>query len=243
MERDIIISRVKDMLYRVEMDAVPSFLGFLRPEEASVALVASNRKGFLYGGFDNAERVILCIYPEWMDVQDIEFPITAVTFKYRGSDNLAHKDFLGALMAIGIKRETVGDILIGEGMAVVFLLNDIVRYVLTQIETIGRVGVTLIEGAPDLLPTAQQRVSATYTVASLRLDCVVAALCNLSRTGAEEVLKDSRVMVNSVIVEKGTKTLNTGDRLTVRGYGRFDILSTDGVTRKGRTVITIAKYV
>ena len=50
-------------------------------------------------------------------------------------------------------------------------------------------------------------------------------------------------MVNSVIVEKGTKTLNTGDRLTVRGYGRFDILSTDGVTRKGRTVITIAKYV
>ena len=176
MERDIIISRVKDMLYRAEMDAVPSFLGFLRPEEASVALVASNHKGFLYGGFDNAERVMLCIYPDWMDTNDIEFPVTAVTFKYRKSDRLAHKDFLGALMAIGIKRETVGDILIGEGIAVVFLLNDIVRYVLTQIETIGRVGVTLKSGAPDVLPALAQKVTTTYTVASLRLDCVVAAL-------------------------------------------------------------------
>ncbi len=243
MERDIIISRVKDMLYRAEVDAVPSFLGFLRPEEASTAIVTAGNRAFLYGGFDDAERVMLCVCPDWMDRQDIEFPISAITFRYRKSDILAHKDFLGALMSIGIKRETVGDILIGNGVAVVFLTKDIVRYVLTQIQTIGRVGVALNEGACNPLPAASQKITQTNTVASLRLDCIISALCNVSRNGAEAILRDGMVMVNSVITEKGTKQLSVGDRLTVRGYGRFNILSTDGITRKGRVVLITEKYV
>ncbi len=243
MESDIIVSRVHDMMYRAENDGTAQFLGFLREEEASVALAAANKSAFLYGGYDNAERTFLCVYPEWLERDDIDFPITALTFKYRKSDLLAHKDFLGALMSLGIKRETVGDILITDGRAVVFLTEEISKYVINQIETVGRVGVTASLGIEGELPNASKRVSGSYTVSSLRLDCVVAALCCVSRNGADELLRDGKVMLNSIITEKATKTVSAGDKLTVRGYGKYDITSVDGVTRKGRSIITVEKYI
>ena len=242
MESDIIVSRVRDMLYRAENDGTVQFLGFLREEEALVALAAANKNAFLYGGYDNAERTFLCIYPDWLERDDIEFPITALTFKYRKSDTLAHKDFLGALMSLGIKRETVGDILITEGKAVVFLASDIAGYVINELHTIGRVGVSVCRGIEGELPCASKKQTIRSTVASLRLDCVVAALCNLSRNSADELLRDGRVMLNSIITEKATKTISVGDKLTVRGYGKYVVTSTEGVTRKGRSVIVIEKY-
>lgn len=242
MDGDIIVPRVKDMLYLAENDGVAQFLGFLREEEASVALSSAGKNAFLYGGYDGAERTLLCVYPEWLEREAIEFPITAITLKYRKSDILAHKDFLGALMSLGIKRETVGDILITEGKAVVFLSEDIAGYVINELHTIGRVGVSVSRGIEGELPCASKKQTIRSTVASHRLDCVVAALCNLSRSSADELLRDGRVMLNSIITEKATKTISVGDKLTVRGYGKYEVTSTEGVTRKGRSVIVVEKY-
>ena len=243
METGIISARVQDMVRRVDTQSIPVFWGFLRPEEAAeVKAILGTTAARFYGGYDGAERTYVCFYPYWADEESLNFPITAVTFRYRECDKLSHKDFLGSLMALGIKRETVGDILIGTGRAVVFLSHDIAPYVLTQISTVGRIGVTLTEGYEGTLPGISAKTEQTYTVASLRLDCVVAALAGVSRSRAEEIIGDNRVIINSITAVKPTKAVAAGDVISIRLIGKFDIISADTKTKKGRTVLITKKY-
>ena len=184
---------------------------------------------------------MLCCFPAW--AEDVYFPLCAVTLTYRKSDTLSHRDFLGSLMALGIKRETVGDILAEEGRAVVFLTIEVKNFVLTQIKKIGRVGVTLTEGFCEPLPQSDKLAEFKDTVASNRLDCVVSSLCSVSRGNAAELIENGFVSVNSVVTEKATKLITDGDIITVRGKGKFIITSLSAKTKKQRTVLEYKKYI
>ena len=195
MDSEIFIARVDDTAQIAERTSRPKFFGFLTAEQAVAVESRLKNRGVkfgLFGGYDNAQRVILGCFPEWADE---EYPITAVTFTYRKSDVLSHRDFLGSLMGLGITRESVGDILVGDGQTVVFLLNDILKYVTEQITKIGRVGVNITVGIPDELPCGDKLEEFRTTVASERLDCVIAALCNFSRNAASEKIIQSMVTV------------------------------------------------
>lgn len=237
-------ARISDTYTLCERTGVPRFLGFLSPSESAVADEQLSRIGARYsffGGYNDAERTILCCMPDWCD--DPSFPITAVTFSFRNCDVLSHRDFLGALMGLGIVREAVGDILVEKGRAVVFLADEIVGYVISQCEKVGNTGVTLSEGFTAPLPQAGEKVLCSATVASLRLDCVVGAICGISRNVSTEMIENGFVSINSIGSQKITRTVADGDRVTVRGKGRFEIFSVSGVTRKSRTIIEFYKYV
>ncbi len=244
METELLRARVQDLVDNCIKSSSPRFMGFLSEEE--VAFVKTlKRFGALFsffGGDMDSERLFLCVAPENFTVTDAAYPITALTFTFRVADTLSHRDVLGSLMALGIKRETVGDILMEQGRAVVFVSREIAKYVLTQINRIGRVGVTVTQGVKYPLPQRNERVRETATVASSRLDCVVAALINSSRNKAAELLAENCVTVNSAVCEKATKTVTSGDKISVRGYGKYNILSIDGTTRKGRTVLITERY-
>ncbi len=244
MDADLFPARVRDTAQLCERTATPRFLGFLTPSEAAVALTVI--RGFscktaFFGGYESAERTVLACLPDWCEEPD--FPITAVTLKYRTCDRLTHRDFLGSLMGLGITRESVGDILCEPGRAVIFLSNDILRYVTEQLRKVGAVGVEITPGAEEPLPQVSKKVSATDTVASLRLDCVVSALCGCSRKAASEYISHGLVRIGSVACDKGTHTVAAGDSVTVRGVGKFSIENVDSLSRKGRIILKYSKYV
>ncbi len=244
MEGELLIPRALDLIFLSESTSKPHFLGFLTEEEATTVYTAIKGKTeniSFFGGYDNAERTLFCAYPEWCS--EIKFPIEAVTFSFNGAYKLSHRDFLGALMSIGIKRESVGDILLDEDRAIVFLRIEVLEFVLTQITKVGRVGVKLSRGYEGDLPQKSILKPFSTTVASMRLDCVVSALCNISRGLATDLIEESKVSLNSVFIEKSTKTVEAGDKLSVRGYGKFYITSDSDLTKKGRIILKYNKYV
>lgn len=222
----------------------PKFLGFLSEEEA--VLTERILKGIkvdysLFGGYDEAGRVMLGCFPEWDEERN--FPITPITITFRKSDCLSHRDFLGSLMGLGLKREAVGDILTEEGRSVIFLTVETADYVISQLEKVGRVGVVVQKGFSEPLPGAGKLADFAETVSSNRLDSVVSALANLSRGRAVEIIENGFVSVNSIVCEKITKSLSVGDIVSVRTKGKFIIDSFNDKTRKGRLILKFKKYV
>lgn len=243
MDVKLLPARINDLISLCEKTSVPKFLGFLTPAEAAVAksvLKSSDRYTF-FGGYIGAERTVLAIMPDWCDTPD--FPITAITFTYRMCDKLSHRDFLGALMSLGLNRETVGDILIQDGKAVVFVLSDVLNFVLSQISKIGSVGVQMQIGYTEPLPCDGKIENMTDTVASMRVDCIIASVCGFSRNMAAQVIADGRVTVNSICISKATAIINAGDTVTVRQKGRFKIISCDEYSKKGRIILKYNKYI
>lgn len=244
METELFVARVGDTADICEKTGRPKFMGFLSAEQAVLATQILSKRSVdfaLWGGYADAERKILACFPDWMEEKS--FPIEAITFTYRKSDILHHKDFLGSLMALGIKRETVGDILIENGRAVVFVLDEITDYILTEVGKIGRIGVTAQKGFSEPLPQKNSLKEFTETVASLRLDCVVSAIAGISRAVATEKINDGFVTVNSVTVQKNTKIVTYGDIITVRGSGKFIIDAVSDRTKKDRIILKYKKYV
>lgn len=244
METELFKARIKDTADICIKTSKPKYFGFLSEAEAVLAkqlLTNVPCRAAFYGGYDGAQRVMLGCFPDWME--EDSFPITALTFKYRESDTLSHRDFLGSLMALGIKRETVGDILTEQGRAVVFVTDEICEYIKSQITKIGRTGVTLTEGCLSPLPKGDKLAEFSETAASDRIDCVISALCGFSRAKALEALSEGIVSVNSVTVNKPAKSVNEGDIISVRGKGRYLIDSLEGRTKKNRLVINYKKYI
>lgn len=243
MESDLLTARVNDTQNICERTLKPKFLGFLSLEQkVFVESILKNRtvSYSFYGGYETAERVMLGCFPDWIETCD--FPIKAITFTYRKSDKLRHSDFLGSLMALGITRESVGDILIEEGRTVVFVTTEIADYVLSEIEKVGRIGVELKLGFTSPLPSKGELALFSETVSSLRLDCVVSALAGVSRSQAERKIGEGVVSVNSLPCEKTTKTVNEGDIVSIRGKGKFIIDSVADRTKKDRIILKYKKY-
>ena len=243
MDNELLPARIEDLKRICDRTSVPRFLGFLTPSELSTALSCFKlgERYAVFGGYSGAERTVLAVLPDWCE--NAEYPITALTFTYRKCDTLSHRDFLGALMALGIARETVGDILIEVGRAVVFVLSDIAEFAVSQISKIGNVGVKIEKGFTLPLPSIGKKQAFSDTVASMRLDCVVSSLCGFSRKDAESAIADGRVSVNSVAVQKPTYTVPCGATVTVRQKGRFQITDCSRQSKKGRIILEYNKYI
>lgn len=244
METELLRARIKDSAELCAKTSKPKYLGFLSAAEAVFAerlLKNAPCRTEFYGGYEGAERVMLGCFPDW--AEENSFSISALTFKYRENDTLSHRDFLGSLMALGIKRETVGDILTEHGRAVVFVTDEIREYIKSQVTKIGRTGVAVTDGYTAPLPKGDSLAEFTETAASDRIDCVISALCGFSRSGALGALAEGIVTVNSVTVTKPSKSVTEGDIISVRGKGRFLIGSLDGRTKKNRIVLNYKKYI
>ena len=246
MDQSLIASRIDDACKICNNSSFPKFVGFLRAEETSVAKSVAEKlctKYLFYGGYSEAERVFFGVFPDWCaDLTEL-FPITALTFTFRPVDKLTHREVLGSLMSLGIKRETVGDILIEEGRAVVFITSEVAPFVKSQITKISRVGVDITEGYVGILPGQSGLLNLSYTVASARIDCVVAALAGVSRKTAAEYIEQKLVTLGSVCCEKTTATVQNGDKISIRSKGKFIIEKIDEKTKKGRLIIKAKKYI
>ena len=146
-------------------------------------------------------------------------------------------------MSVGLTRESIGDILTESGRAVVFCLSEIAPYIKQQITKVGNVGVVITNGYATPLPNSGQLIEKTASVASMRLDNVVSALTNCSRNKAQTLIESGLVKHCSVSETKITATVKVGDSVSVKGHGRFNILSCTGQTKSGRNVLKFSKYI
>lgn len=245
MDSALFIPRILDAVRLCDASSMPKFVGFLTPAEAAEADNAVKKLACtcsFFGGYKEAERVYFGVFPDWCEDREDFFPISPLTFTFRACDRLTHRDFLGALMSLGIVREAVGDILIEEGRTVVFLNSELSDFVSTQLTKVGRVGVKCEKSVTLPLPGGSKLEPITDTVASTRLDCVVASLARCSRGQAAELIADGLVTVNSFCVTKAVKTVYDGDRISIRGKGRFLIDSVSGRSKKDRVILLANKY-
>ena len=243
MDADFLAPRIADTAALCERTQTPRYLGFLTPAEAAIAERQLHRfagRTVFFGGYDSAERVFLGCLPEWCETPD--FPIAALTVLSRPCDTFGHRDVLGALMSLGLKRETIGDILIESGRTVLFIQRDLANYICEQLEKIAAVGVHVEQGAAFPLPQMSARIAKTDTVASLRLDCVVAALAGTSRSAAACLIEDLAVSVNGMARAKPTAAVAAGDRISIRKHGKFVIDKADEVSKKGRIILNYSQY-
>ena len=243
----IMLSRFLDWTEMAEEKYITKYSAFLDERQCVLCekVMASVRyeNYLLWGGYEGAERKMLCVYPQYGD-DDIKnsFPMTAVTFRFRNEDRLDHRDHLGSLMALGITRDSVGDILVGEGGSCVFVKDTALRDVL-GVTKIGRVGVRAEEGFDPSMVKEPEFREITGTVASLRLDSVVALALRISREKAAALIRGGAVAISHAVTEQISRNVEVGDKISARGYGKFMVKSVDGVSHKDRLHITICKYI
>lgn len=237
---------MEDAAELCERRSSPVFTDFLTETEQAAAAAVMRRVDanyLLYGGYPDAERRMLGVFPPYDEPDPALFPMDAVTVRCRASDRPDHRSVLGTLMAQGIERSCVGDILIENGRSVFFCRNTVTKALLRDIDKIGGTGVRLSEGYEEPLPAAHSFKEITDTVASARLDCLVAALARTGRGEAERLITAGEVMINSVPCKKVSQSVHEGDKITVRGEGKFIIDDLGTVTRKGRLMLSARKYV
>ena len=194
-----------------------------------------------WGGYEAAERCILQFWPEW-ETRDPE-AVAALRLEYEADSGLTHRDLLGALMALGLTRNAVGDILVSGSSADVLILPELTEFAVQNLERIGRSRVRCQRIPLSELRVPQQAYrSIRDTVASPRLDSVLASGLHLSREKAAQLIRTGAVQVDHVDCTKPDRQLSSGALLSVRGYGRLRLESLGEPTRKGRYPVVILKY-
>ena len=239
----LFVSKLDDAVYLSQKRQKPYFFSFLSEAEQALAKQYLESIGFdsfgFYGGYENSERKVLCL--DYYD-DDPAYPISALEFKFRQADKLTHRDFLGALMSLGIERETVGDILVEDGRCVVFIKTEIADYIKSQIFKIGRAGVKVSDADVSSLPKGRGEEEKSVIVSSLRLDNIVAAISGASREKSKNLILSGNVTLNFFECTNISKSVCEGDVLTVRGKGKFKINGVMGETKKHRIRISIIHY-
>lgn len=243
-------ARIGDMLEHCERGGGFCFSQFLDERQCAEAelicrrLVGGNSRYHLFGGHDAAARKILCIYEDYCeDYYAEEYPIKCLTFTFRREDKLTHRDFLGSLMGLRLKREVIGDIIIADGIAQAFVTGNAARLIMSDLGKIGRVGVKITDDRPFELEIKQQFTEIGVTVASLRLDCIVSAAARISREAAARLIRSEKVSVNHFPILSLSHEVSEGSIISVRGYGRFVLGSIGQTTKKERIHIIILKYI
>lgn len=240
---DLFFAKLED-LHRLSQRR-PCFLGFLdeaQSEEAEGFLFRRKASFLLWGGYEEAQRKVAGVFPNYLEPSPEHFPVAPLTFSYRGEDILTHRDFLGAFMALGLERTVVGDILLEPGRCVAFVKMEMADYLLQNIQKVGKVGVRGETGFVGGLPSGFGFLDISGVVASERLDCLVAFLCRVSREKAAAMVSGGLVAVNHRECLSGAFRLNEGDLLSVRGKGRFLIDRLGPHTGKGRLSVQCRKY-
>lgn len=242
-QRELLFAKLRDCVRTGQRRSC--YLGFLDETEAAFCkdfLRKESVSHLLWGGYEGAERVMAGFFPEYMEPDTGEFPLTALTFTYRQGDKLGHRDFLGAFMGLGVERSVVGDIIVDEGRTIVFVRREMSRYFLENLQKIGRVGVKASIGYQEPLPVIRKYKDISGVVASERLDCIAALLCRTSREKAARLVTSGAVMVNHQEVLAVDRRLEEKDVISVRGHGKFLLDSFGPFTSKGRLTVKCRKY-
>lgn len=242
-EMELLRAKLRDCLRAAQHR--PCFLGFLDESQAVFCqdfLRQESGSWLFWGGYEEAERVMVGFFPDYLEPAPENFPIQPLTFTFREEDKPGHRDFLGSFMGLGIERDVLGDILVGGQCCVVFVREEMTRYFLDNVRKIGRVGVKSFEGCEEPLPVLREYKPINGVVASNRLDCITALVCRTSREKAVRMITAGRVALNHQERLENDWRVEEGDIVSVRGNGKYIVDTFGPLTSKGRLTVKCRKY-
>ena len=251
-EERYLMRHIEDLADAAFSRGIARYSAFLSDREQDLARAALGRAGVwdgwrFDGGWPEAERRVLCLEPEYSYG---ECPVRCVQLQCRvlpGAALPAHKDYLGSLMGLELRREALGDIVLPPeepGAAYLFALEPAAALICQELRSVGRTEVTAQQLALDEVPEfaqAERRLQ-TATVSSLRLDAVLAAMLRCSRGMAAELVAAGRVEINHLPVSSAHAPVYESDVFTVRGKGRFRLTALPGKSKKDRQIIEFFQY-
>ena len=241
MENSELLKRARDLAERCERSGTVCVSGFLSPAEQHEL---QTRLGYIpcglvfHGGGDNCERAAAFFLPDYMteDMLDVSEYLCAMKLKaYFGQPG--HRDYMGALLGMGIGREWLGDIQVEGDTAYVFCMKSVLRHLLS-IEKAGRYTVKASQVPLEEVPARKvETESLSFSVMSPRLDAVAAGLFHLSRTEAAKQIAAGNVSLNYGQCLKADCIVKEGDILSLKGKGKGSISGMGGTSRKGRLFV------
>ena len=196
----------------------------------------------LFGGHDACERRMAAF---GFDLAPEAFPIARLHIAPRSekfAQALSHRDFLGTMLGLGIKRETIGDIFVYNSGAYVFCTDVMAPYLCEHLTLVNRTSVQCdkVTCIPDdCLPKPQYR---RINIASARLDAMAAAVFPLSRSQCSALAAQKKLFLNSRIVTDASRIVPEGAIVSVRGFGRFRYLGPEKSTRKQRLLVGVEVF-
>lgn len=196
------------------------------------------------GVYEQAERKLVYIYPDYYLPENIESDISIIkitgNFKYR---EVSHRDYLGSILSLGISRDNIGDICINDTSVLVILLINMKDYILYNLEKISNVKIQKTEiAASEFIYEEPCFDESIFSVSSLRLDSIIAGTFNVSRDKAQLLIKNERVRINYELVTSTSKLLKENSIISAKGYGRFIYAEALYETKKNKTRVLIKKY-
>ena len=243
MVDDIFIKKIRDVFRLSEKYHAPRFSKFLDGAQQAELVREGMAGGTLFGGYEDAERKLLGVFPEWQEPEDAAFPIAVLFAKKKYSRELSHRDYLGTVLSLGIERDKIGDILVTDEGAYIFVLEDIAEFICANVTKISGCGAKVVVCQPGSVVIPEKKFCKIQAVAgSLRLDAVIAAMLKISRNDAKAMILSGKVSVNHTEILNGDFLLKQEDLLSVRGFGRAVLSEIGGKTRSDRVHITLKKY-
>lgn len=199
------------------------------------------------GGYNGAERMIAIFEPAHLSNlsgQSAQTPLSLINIKPKRENNITHRDYLGSLMGLGIKREKIGDIIVEDESCNVIVLKEIADYILYNLSKVGNTGVIVSKGEiGDLQVPEPKTKEIKCTVPSLRLDCIISSGFGISRSKVIPLVKAGRVYVNWEPEDKLSAQVKEGDMISVKGKGRIVLEEIGNKTKKDRISILIKRFV
>lgn len=245
-ERKILLAQINDLAEKAIRDQEPQWTGFLEPpdrEQAQAVLSWNPQVRFnAFGGYAKAERRRMVIYPDYYIVETIQPALAFLEITVKSPEPLGHRDYLGAILSLGIKREKLGDLLVAPDRCQLVLVPELVDFLSTHLKKVGNHPVELTEIDPEQLNPPQQREKVIKsTVASLRLDAIAGLGFGQSRTKMVREIRSERVKVNWKIEKNPDAPLEPGAVISIRGRGRVVFKEITGTSKKGRIGIVLVR--
>ena len=245
---DVMIRHLLDLCRKSEKTGSWQYSGFLSLAEQDDFLRSKESAGFsflLAGGYENAERKILAAGNE-TEMGPLDPPVSVIAVKPKSekyAEELTHRDYLGAVLGLGIERSLIGDILVREHRAWLFCLSSAADMIVSSLDQVRRTTVTAEITAADVPELQPRYAPLRVNVSSERLDAVIAAFANLSRGQTDKLFAAEKVFVNGRMITDRSARLKEGDTFSVRGFGKAVYDGIEYETKKSRYMVRIRKLV
>lgn len=240
MEKEELILRNKflDLARNAYFKNIVTYSMFLNLYEQTIFETLKNElpniKYIMFGGYSEAERKIVCFYCDKIPEFDmLEFLKVSPSNK-KFADDLTHRDFLGALMNLGIERHMIGDICIVDNVAHIITFKSMSETIINELSTVKRTKVVLEEESADELKAVNRMEYKKINIPSERLDSIIGSIYNISRSKVNLYIDAGKVFINSRQCFSHSSKIKDGDIITVRGLGRARFLGISALSKKGR---------
>ncbi|MCK1992553.1 RNA-binding protein [Peribacillus muralis] len=245
-EKDF-IDQAMNWIDQVKNSYAPKLSDFLDPRQQEIlsSLLGNDPEAKLQfnGGSDFVERKRVLIYPDYYSPEPSDFNISLYEISYpKKFVTLEHRQILGTLMSLGVKREKFGDIIVTEEHTQFIAAEEMDAYLTENLEKIGKASVA-IKRLPigNIIQGQDKWEEQVTTVSSLRLDSVLSAVLNMSRQKTQALITSGKVKLNFKQTENVSEDCREGDTLSIRGFGRCKIMSIDGKTKKDKWRISLGR--